>query len=161
MQMKIVRLTIVSVTLLGLSAEAAHAALDSCSVSSSPVSFGAYDPLSATPLTSSGSVTVSCSLVSGVSLLVAYAIALSQGSGTFTTRTMHSGASVMNYNLYTTGTYTTVWGDGTGGTQTILDGYLLGLGPVALSYNVYGRIPANQNVAAGTYSDAITVTVTY
>ena len=56
---------------------------------------------------------------------------------------------------------TTVWGDGTGGSSKLTDGYLLGLITVIKTYTVYGRIPARQNIPAGAYADTITVTVNY
>ena len=53
----------------------------------------------------------------------------------------------LNYNLYTTASRITIWGDGTQGTSTV--------GPTAISQNgwqatltVYGRIPTVQDVSA-------------
>jgi spore coat protein U-like protein len=43
----------------------------------------------------------------------------------------------------------------------VSDGYLLGLGGGVSPYPVYGRIPATQNVQAGSYADTIIVTLTY
>lgn len=139
----------------------AHA-IASCSVSATSVSFGTYNPLSASHTNSTGTVTVSCSLIGILSLLVSYNINLSKGgSATFNPRRMTSGANTLNYNLYTNSTRTTIWGDNTSGTSRISDGYLLGLGTTVRNYTVYGRVPALQNVAAGAYADTITVTVNY
>jgi spore coat protein U-like protein len=136
-------------------------AVASCTTSATPVGFGVYDPLSGTARTTTGTVTVACSLIGGVSLLVSYNIKLSAGGGTFTNRLLSSGSGSLSYNLYTTNTYATVWGDGTGATSVVSDGYLLGIGGATLNYTVYGRIPASQNVAAASYADSIIVTVTY
>jgi len=128
------------------------------------VSFGIYDPLSSSPVFSTGGVQVSCSLLGIVSLLVAYSIALSSGSGTYATRALRtpsSASSVMNYNLYTSSGYATIWGDGSSGTVTVNDGYLLGIGTTVRNYPIYGRIAPAQIVAPGNYTDAIIVTVTY
>ncbi|MET0291025.1 MAG: spore coat protein U domain-containing protein, partial [Steroidobacteraceae bacterium] len=81
-------------------------------VSATPVSFLTYDPLSATPKTAVGTITVGCV---GLGLLPNATIKLSSGtSSSFAPRTMKSGIHTLNYNLYTdTGA---VWGDGSPGT---------------------------------------------
>ena len=93
-------------------------------------------------------------------MAVSYSISLSKGvSGSYAPRKMQLVSS-LNYNLYTTVNRATVWGDTTGGTGNVSDGYLIGLGTVVRSYTVYGTIPAGENVPAGAYGDVITVTVT-
>ncbi len=157
----IVRMLAVIAALCILTREA-HA-IANCTVSTTAVSFGIYDPFSGSPVVSTGGVTVSCSLLGVVSLLVAYNIALSTGaSGNYATRTMRAPPQgSMNYNLFTTSGYATIWGDGSSGTQMVPDGYLLGLGTTVRTYPIYGRIAPGQIVAPGNYSDAIIVTVTY
>ena len=131
----------------------------SCSASAQSVPFGSYNPFTLSATDASGNVNVSCT---GISLLVSYTIKLSTGSsGSFANRTMTLGATDLNYNLYTNLLRVSVWGDGTGSSFTITDGYLITLGTVAKDYPVYGRLFAQQNVAAGTYSDTILVTVNY
>jgi spore coat protein U-like protein len=80
------------------------------------------------------------------------------GSGTFAQRLMTTGAATMMYNLYKDSSHSTIWTnsapDWTSGT-----GNGLGNGTVL---TVYGRVPSGQtNLAAGSYSDTITVLVTY
>jgi spore coat protein U-like protein len=137
--------------------------LCTCSVSATPVGFGVYDPFGSSPSDSSGTITVSCTgLV--LSVAVSYDILLNKGlyASSFLPRQMASGANRLNYNLYTDSARTIVWGDGTGGTSFVSDGYLLGLFTVNRDYTVYGRIPASQTgVHTGDYSDTITVTVNY
>jgi spore coat protein U-like protein len=124
-----------------------------CSISTTPVVFGDYNVLSATPKTTTGTVTVQCTL--GVAIVVT----LSRGSSSaFTPRTMRNGAEVLEYNLFRDPTYQTVWGDGTGGTQSYST--LLAL-LVPVTVTVYGRVPEGQNVAAGGYSDAVVATIIY
>jgi spore coat protein U-like protein len=130
-------------------AAAAATARADCSLSSAGVAFGAYDPLASAPVESAGTIGINCSPATS------YAIALSAGNGTFDARLLRSGASALGYNLYTDPARTTVWGDGTGTSMTVS-----GSGTGA-SYPVYGRIPARQNVPAGSYADTITVTVTF
>ena len=87
-------------------------------------------------------------------------IALNAGigsSGTVATRTMESGANSVNYSLYTSGTYATIWGDGSSGTSTVTHN---GTGSTT-TLTIYGRVPSQTTPAAATYSDTITITVTY
>jgi spore coat protein U-like protein len=142
-------------------ADAAHA-LAECVVLASPVSFGVYSPFDAAPVTGSGSVSVQCSLAGLLSIDVQYTIQLSPGSnGGYADRRLVNGTRVLSYNLYTNGARTSVWGNGSAGTSTVTDGYLLGLLTTTRGYPVYGLIPAGQNVPAGTYNDTIVVTIDY
>jgi spore coat protein U-like protein len=120
------------------------------------VSFGAYNAASPADTTANGSITISCSLV--LDSLPSLTIALSSGlSGGFSTRTLVFGGSRLNYNLYTSPAFTSIWGDGTAGTVT--ESYTAGARSVTLT--VYGRLLKSQFSASGTYTDTITVTVTY
>lgn len=134
-----------------------------CSASATPVAFGTYDPTNPTPMTPTGSISVTCQLISGISLLVAYTITLSTGSsGSYLTRTMTGTTTPMSYNLYLNGGWTQVWGDGvSGGSLSKSDGYLLGLGNVVNNYTVFAKLPALQTVAAGGYTDSVTVSISY
>jgi spore coat protein U-like protein len=153
-----------SVAVLALLAAPAAFAVVSCSVAASGVAFGIYTALSATPLDSTGTVTVTCTLLSGGATNVNLTASLSAGSsGNFTTRTMLAGTSKLNYNLYWSNAYQQVWGDGTGGSY-------YGVATVPLtpanptqqtSGTMYGQIAAGQDVAPGAYLDTIVVTVTY
>lgn len=137
-----------------LMASCGAGAATTCTVSVSGIVFGAYDRLSATPLDSMVTGTLTCTGAATISAI------LSKGlSGSYTTRQMGSNANRLNYNLYVDAARTTVWGDGTSGTVPVTA--TLPTGGGVFSGTVYGRIPAGQNVPAGAYSDTITVTVTY
>lgn len=132
-----------------------------CTTSATAVGFGSYNPLSVLNTDATGTVTVTCSGLAG--LLIGYEILLSRGgAGSYTPRRMASGGNTLNYNLYTDITRSTIWGDNTGGSARVTGSILLQL-LVSVSNNhvVYGRIPALQNVATGSYADSITVTVNY
>ena len=139
-------------------------AVVSCTVSASGVNFGIYNPLSAAPLDSTGSVTVTCTLQSGGATTVNMIAKLSAGSsGSFAARTMVSGVQQLKYNLYWSNAYAQVWGDGTGGsfygTATLA---LTAANPTQQANGtMYGQIPAAQDVGAGSYLDTIVVTVSY
>jgi spore coat protein U-like protein len=132
-----------------------------CTLSTSPVLFGGYNPFNATATDSTGSVSVTC--VAAISLFVNYTIKLDGGlGGSIATRRMTAGGTQLFYQLYDSSGRTTVWGDGTGGSVSRSDGYLLQiLTPVVKTYTAYGRITARQNVGPGAYSDAVTVLLTY
>jgi len=88
-----------------------------------------------------------------------YNIGLDAGTGsgaTVATRKMTSGGATVNYSLYSDSGRTTVWGN-TVSTDTVA---ATGNG-AAQSYTVYGRVPSQTTPAPGTYTDTITVTVTY
>lgn len=131
-----------------------------CTISASPVIFGNYDPLSASPVTGTGTLTFQCQ--SGVTGLgITYTISLSSGSGTYTQRTLTSGPNILNYNLYTDSTLTTVWGDGSSGSATVATTVSKPQASAGVTNTVYGNIPALQDVVPGSYTDNITVTVTF
>jgi spore coat protein U-like protein len=138
----------------------AHALLVTCTVSATGITFPAYTSPGGGNADSTGDVAVTCTatLVAGTA---GYTIALSTGSGTYATRTLKSGVNVLDYNIYTDSARSIVWGDGSGTTQTESDSYLVLLTPTTRHYTPYGRIPGAQNKPAGTYTDTVTITVTY
>lgn len=138
----------------------AHALLTTCTVAVTSIAFPAYASPGSSNADSTGDVAVTCTalVLAGTS---SYTIALSTGSGSYTNRKLTSGANFLNYNMYTDTGRTIVWGDGTASTQTISDSYLILLTPTTRHYTVYGRVPGSQNKPAGTYTDTVTVTVTY
>jgi spore coat protein U-like protein len=137
----------------------AYAAADAaCTISATGVAFGSYDPQSGSVVDGAGTINVGCHPSDN-----APTVSLSAGnSGTFSARTMLSGGNSLNYNLYTTSARNIVWGDGFGGSVTVtLTGGVNSGGVRSYTRSVFGRVPASQNVAAGSYSDTITLTVTW
>ena len=132
-----------------------------CSVSATPLAFGTYDPVSGPAAQSSGTLTVSCSNGPNAS----YTIALNTGlSGSYFPRQMASGADRLPYQLFTDPAHTLVWGDGSAGTSTLSDRMVIPpprSRPVTRNYTIYGQIPGRLPVSPGSYTDVVTVTVTY
>ncbi len=130
-------------------------AAPSCDISTTSVSFGTYNVFSATPLDSTGSVSSKCT---GNAANIT--IALDRGgAASFNPRQMLKGTEALNYNLYRDAARTTIWGDGTGGTSVYSDP-----SPpngLVVTITIYGRIPAGQDVSAGTYTNTVTVTITF
>ena len=130
----------------------------SCTVAATNLSFGTYNPASGTALTGSSTISVYCTNSTP------YTVFLNAGTGTgstFTTRKLLNSttSTTLGYNLYTSSQLTTVWGDTTASTGDITG---TGAGTLtAVPATVYGSIPINQDMAPGTYSSTITVTVNY
>ena len=162
--MKRAQCVVASIALL-LGLMATNAAAVSCNVSAPGVAFGGYDPFSTTALLGSGTITFTCSLdPSEHPTDINYAISLSTGqSNSYVQRQMQGPSDTLGYNLYTSATLGTVWGNGSGGSSTVSGSFKLTPGqPTKSAQNtVYGRIPAQQDVGVGAYSDSITVTVTF
>ena len=130
-----------------LTAQQGHA----CTLNVTGVNFGSYDVFSNSALDSTGNIDVNCPIGVG------YSMALTTGGGTHTQRVMSSGAHRLNYNLYTAANRAIVWGDAISGTVKVNG---TGIG-VSVNHGVYGRIPALQNVHAGSYSDIVIVEVVF
>jgi spore coat protein U-like protein len=118
-----------------------------CTVTASPVDFGAYDVSAGSPLAAVGSIGVVCT--SRTPSTVKLDPGRNSG-GSFNPRRMSGAGSYLGYNLYTDAGCTSIWGDGTAGTFTRAGGRNLA---------VYGCIPARQKVKPGTYGDVVTFIV--
>ncbi|MGH8865300.1 MAG: Csu type fimbrial protein [Burkholderiales bacterium] len=124
-----------------------------CTISATNLAFGTYSETAAPPTDGSSTVTTTCTKAA------AYDIGLNAGGGTGATvaaRKMTSGANLLTYSLFQDAARAVVWGN-TIGTDTVA---LVGTG-LTVPTTVFGRIPALQNVAVGSYTDTITATVTF
>lgn len=148
-----------------LAAAAAPAAVTvNCTASASSIAFGVYNPLSTTAATSTGSLRVTCSGSGSGSTNVTVGVSLSAGlSGSYATRRMFSGANSLDYNIFWSTAYAQVMGDGSGGSFAGSAGpfTVFAGGTSTATGTMYGRVPAQQDVAPGSYVDTILVTVTY
>jgi spore coat protein U-like protein len=139
----------------------------SCSVSvPTPVAFGQYDVYGPTSVDATGVAQVTCTRLSPPNQSVSYSLALSRGlSATYLpSRQMASGANRISYNLNIDAARLQIWGDGTGGSNIVTGATARLTRRVpsdSVAHNIYGRIPAGQDVGVGAYSDTITLTVTY
>jgi spore coat protein U-like protein len=129
-----------------------------CIISATALSFGAFDGTN--DLANTSSIAVRCT--NGT----AYDLNLSTGgSGNYPNRRMTDGTDNLFYNLYTDGTYATVWGDGVTASSGNVDGTGTGMGSAQeVTYTVHGRLRAVDNtgpIGAGNYSDTIVATVVY
>jgi spore coat protein U-like protein len=133
-------------------AERAEAA---CTISTTPISFGAYNVFNTSPTAANGTITYRCGNADHN-----ITVAISTGaSGTFTNRTLKKSAESLTYNLYLDAAFTSIWGDGSGVTAT----YHIGNPPNGVDVNltVYGQVPALQDVSAGSYTDTVVASIIF
>ncbi|HRO03243.1 MAG TPA: spore coat U domain-containing protein [Terricaulis sp.] len=125
--------------------------LATCEVTAQDLEFGDYDPIAASHLDASTTLSLTCT--NGTP----YELSMSLGGGeTTASRIMYDGAEQLSYVLYRDGARTQLWGVN-GGVDT-----LGGAGTGApVTIDVFGRIPMQQTAPAGDYADTITVTVTW
>jgi spore coat protein U domain-containing protein, fimbrial subunit CupE1/2/3/6 len=123
-----------------------------CTIVTSDLAFGAYDPLVANArvgLDAEASVTVTCTRA------VPGAVAVD--GGLYGGRRMASGAQRLAYQIYKDASHATVWQAGPEGGVAIVGGGATQPERVTL----FGRIPPGQVVLSGRYTDSITATVQF
>lgn len=124
-----------------------------CEVRASDLNFGQYSAQTATQLNGTTALTVMCTPQTS------YNVSLNEGTSpgaTVSQRKMVSGSNSLNYQLYQDSTRTKIWGS-TIGTDTVAG---VGTG-LDQDLTVFGSIPAQQVIPAGSYGDTITVRVYY
>ena len=125
-----------------------------CTVTGGTVAFGTQTSL-LSAVDQTGTFSVTCTNTTP------YNVSFNAGANgaSVTTRRMRGGATnseFVNYSLFSNSTRTTNWGQ-TIGTDTVAG---TGNGS-AQTLTIYGRVPAQTIGSAGSYSDTVTVTVTY
>lgn len=116
-----------------------------CSISSvTALDFGAYDPTSGTADDDgAGDLSFSCTKGTAWDVYITGA------------RTMTDGTDTLTFEIYEEAGRTTVFQSVSGtNTGTAADNN-------TITQNLYGRIPASQDVQVGSYSGSVTVTVEY
>jgi len=117
--------------------------------------FGSYDPVvtnATADLDAATTISVACTKgATGVW------VGLGLGSNpTGSTRRMANGTERLNYEIFSDGARSSVWGNalasGVGYTPT---------SKAAASLNVYGRVAGGQDVAVGNYSDTVVATINF
>jgi spore coat protein U-like protein len=129
--------------------------IDSCTVNSTALTFGNYNGIVGSALDSVGTVTAVCTMGT------AFSVALDAGTGSGAAMTARlltgPGGATLAYSIFCDAPRTQVWGDGSGGTDVATG---TGTG-VAQSFTMYGRVPSLQTSTVGSYTDSVTVTLTY
>lgn len=125
-----------------------------CVVSATNVAFGTITPAATGTSQATGTITSTCTKTTPYTLAIS-----AGGSGSVAARTMAGTAGntdVLAYNLYTSNTYATPWGE-TVGTNTVA---AVGTG-AAQTATIYGQLSLNQYLKPDTYTDNLTVTLAY
>jgi spore coat protein U-like protein len=138
-----------------LSATSAWAQAASCTISVTSVAFGNYNVFTTTADDSTGTITYRCN-----STAMNISISLSDGSSsTYSPRTLRKGSEILQYNLYRNAARTTIWGNGTGGTSVYTSANPAN--NTNINVTIYGRIPAQQDVSAGSYTDTVSAVINF
>jgi spore coat protein U-like protein len=135
-------------------------------VSSSGIAFGVYDTLSAVPTDTLTNIRVFCERNGGPQIVV-MTMRLGPGAnGTSASdrrmRQLGGGTDYLAYGLYRDVSRSAVWGsnesvDTVSQTVTIA---VPNKGTQTATFTIYGRIPALQDVSAGSYADSVQITLT-
>jgi spore coat protein U-like protein len=141
----------------------------SCTVSSSGLAFGSYQPLtipgkfSSTAATSTASVSVVCTgIISASTYTISLGPSIVGNGDRISTRFLANsdGGDHMIFNVYREPSYSTIWGDGI--TAGGVLGGTLPTGDSNQLHAVYGKVAAGQNtLKAGSFSGSLTMTLTY
>src|SRR5438132_1959512 len=127
-----------------------------CTITTSPVAFGAYDPVvanAATDLTATGSVNVACTKGTAATIDLGNGGSFAAGS-----RRMSSGSDFLNYALYKDAARTQVWGSGLAGGTTMAYNAAT---KASTAVSVYGTVPQAQDITVGAYADVVLATINY
>jgi spore coat protein U-like protein len=126
-----------------------------CSVSVSDLDFGSYTSNSSTPVHGQTSIQLQCA--PGTAAEISLDAGTSPSGGT-SRRNMQQdvGNDRMDYDLFQDAGRTIHWGDRSGNdTKEVVTA------DAPLTVPIYGEIPGGQRVRDGTYSDVITISVSY
>jgi len=152
------------ILLMTAGAERASAQLGTgtnCSVSATPIQFLSYNVFELLPNDGISTVTVTCTGLANLG--VSYDLQLGPGSsGDIYARHMTSGTTSdeLSYQVYTNIGRTTVWGNGAQG-STISGSLIVQIIATSRIHTVYTRLPSEQVVTSGTYSDAPIMTIVF
>ena len=123
-----------------------------CAVSAAPLNFGSTGVLRSA-IDGTGTVTVTCTNAAPYTLSLDGGLS---GASDPTQRKMTQGGRSVTYGLYQDSARGVPWGSSAGVNTAAATGTGL-----AQSFTVYGRVPAQNTPAPGTYSDTVVATITY
>lgn len=146
-----------------LGAQACMAATTCRFGSGGGVAFGPYDTLSTASVDSSLNLLVSCDRNGGpqnVTLTVSLGTGIN-GTSVNNRRMAHSGgtADFLSYGLFRDASRSGVWGFSPGIDTVDQTLSVPNKGSATATFTVYGRLPARQNVSAGSYGDIVQITL--
>ena len=151
-----------AVALLALALPAS--AVTSCNGANASLVFGAYDGFATAHHDTQANILVTCTRSGGPpTTAITIALGPSVNSGAIAIRRMKltSGTDILNYNFFREATRTNIWGN-TSGVDTVTQSITLANNATgSISFTLFGRVFAQQDVRVGSYSDTLLITVTY
>lgn len=142
---------------LGLSATV----INNCTISTTPVAFGNYDPLAGPALQANGTLVITCTKLAPITN-----VSLGNGLYFATNRKMKdSGVQTMDYEIFQPSStaasapcaYTQRWG--TTGAELFIP--TPAPSKAARTYNVCGQVTAGQDLAANPFNDTVVATINF
>jgi len=125
--------------------------------SANAMNFPSYDPAGANAtLPLGGTVVVDVRCTRGATVQIGIDTGAHAGLAAPSTRAMQNGAFNLGYDFYRDATYTTLWTNSAPGWYSFTSP-----SNAPNPVTVYGKVPENQDVPAGTYTDTVIVTVNY
>jgi spore coat protein U-like protein len=120
-----------------------------CSVDTTPLAFGAIDPLLRAPSDSVASLTVRCDEEQAYSIAIA-------GSGQ-PLRVMQSGSNTLAYQIYLDASRQSIWGDGSHGSISAQGS----ASAAGTTHHLYGRVPSQPQAVPGLYVDTLLISISF
>jgi spore coat protein U-like protein len=131
-----------------------------CAVTATSVNFGVYDPLASAPTTASGALTITCTQGSAPVITVGLGL-----NAQASVRRLSSGSAFIPYSLFqpTSNAPAASCAGASVAYPTSAPGFALTSAPsiAPRSYNVCAQIAPGLDVAVGSYTDTVIVTVTF
>ena len=132
----------------------------SCTIAAGAMTFASYDPTATADNDATATITSTCT-AGGAAVITMNQGGRAQSGSTDSVpaRAMWNGSEGtpedLLYQVYSDSAGGTVWGNTSGSGKSITaDGS-------AQAFTAYGRIPKNQTVSSGSFSDSVLVTLTY
>ena len=134
--------------------------LMSCTISAGAMTFASYDPTASADNDATATITSTCTTGGAAVITMSEGGRAQVGStAAIPLRAMFNGdegaPEALLYHLYRDSAGGTVWGN------TAETGKAITADGTAQAFTAHGRIPKNQTVGAGSFSDSVTVTLTY
>jgi spore coat protein U-like protein len=120
-----------------------------CTIATTPLTFAGYDPVGTNAtnnLDGQGKVTVACTK--------GHSANIGLGNGSNGRKLSDGNGNLLSYEMYSDSNRSAAWTS-----QGISTG--AAISKTARDFTVYGRIPSNQDVPAGNYSDTVVATVNF
>jgi len=136
--------------------------IKACTIGTTAVAFSPYDPtVAGANNTGQGTVTITCT--PGTAPTVALGLGNNVGSGNQRNMkdTATGGTNLLKYGLFQDTTRSIAWGDGTLGGIVATPTPATVVDNKAVTFQVYGQIPALQSVPEASYADLVVATVNF